>query len=77
MMILLSMDGGAIVCNMTLCSLIEVYRRFGGTYYLHLQILKVKQANNQQEENTVVPWYTSLIRSRSLDLYQTNFSHKK
>jgi hypothetical protein len=27
--------------------------------------------------STVVPRYTSLIRSRSLDLYQTNFSHKK
>lgn len=24
--------------------------------------------------SAVVPWYTSLIRSRSLDIYQTNFS---
>jgi hypothetical protein len=32
-------------------SLLKVYRRFGGTYYLHLQGQTVGQAGNQQKES--------------------------
>jgi hypothetical protein len=33
--------------------------------------LKIVQSSVEQLQNTVVPRYTSLIRSRSLDFYQT------
>jgi hypothetical protein len=31
------------------CRLVDVHRRFGGTYLLNLQGLKVSQAGNQQQ----------------------------
>jgi hypothetical protein len=36
------------------CSLVEVYRRFGITYNLHLQIIKELQANNQEASKNVL-----------------------
>jgi hypothetical protein len=32
----------------TLCSLLEIYERFGGTFWLHLQALKVCIVSKQQ-----------------------------
>jgi hypothetical protein len=37
-----------IMLDVTPCSLVEVYRRFGRTYCLHLQNLKVSQASRKQ-----------------------------
>jgi hypothetical protein len=36
-----------VIWAVTSCSLIDVYRRFGGIYCLQLQGLRVSQANNQ------------------------------
>jgi hypothetical protein len=46
---------------LTTCIPVEVYRRFGRTYYLHLQNQKVKQASNQWEASSgllLISWHT-------------------
>jgi hypothetical protein len=40
-----------IFCDVTLYNLVEVYRRFGVTYCLHLQSQKVSQASGTQSNN--------------------------
>jgi hypothetical protein len=40
--------GSTVCCNMTSCSLIEVYRRFGGIYDLHFRGSELHREDNKQ-----------------------------
>jgi hypothetical protein len=39
---------GAIFCKVMPCSLVEIYRQSGGTYWLHFQGRRIGQASNKQ-----------------------------
>jgi hypothetical protein len=41
------------------CRLVEVYRRFGGIYYLHLQSRIVGQASSEQGDTSVNVYQTT------------------
>jgi hypothetical protein len=41
-------------CNIMPCSPLEVHRRFGGTYCLHIQGQRVSQARKQQEARSAL-----------------------
>jgi hypothetical protein len=41
-----------IFWEITLCNLLKVNRRFGGTYRLHLQSRRINEARNQHEASS-------------------------
>jgi hypothetical protein len=39
----------SIFCDITPCTLLKINRRFGGSYGLHLQDIRISQTRNQHE----------------------------
>jgi hypothetical protein len=55
-----------IFWDITRCSSLEVNRRFGGTYCLHLQGRRISRARNQRESR----WQAEQSVSRNFGLYR-------
>jgi hypothetical protein len=62
-----------VLWDMTPCSLVEVYRRFGGTYFLYLQSLRVIQATGKNQTES----YSEAVgfSERSFDICKTTRRH--
>jgi hypothetical protein len=74
----------SVFYDITLCNQFKVNRRFGGTYFLHLQVQRIRQARNPGEAGRkqssdfmlgllLNPEYGGDMFLRNFDLISTNY----
>jgi hypothetical protein len=56
----------------TPCSLIEICRRFGGTYCFHLQGRRVRQGSKAERVNAACLNYSSILKIEAIRLSETS-----